>query len=473
MRLKRSPAGESSRRDILKYGLYGSATASLPCALWLSGCRPRRHKERPWVLLISVDTLRADHLSCYGYHRNTSPAIDRFAGDALLFKNCLSHAPITGSSCASMLSGLLPHEIKVVGNNSPPGKAKMLAEILKSVGYKTMAVVSNYVLRKGIGWEQGFKIYDASFGGRELVRRTPERIAEHTTDRAIELLRKYHDEQAFMWIHYQDPHGPYTPPEVFAEMFRDHGKTAVNLKLNETASGWGGIPRYQKLGENIDLHYYISQYDGEIRYFDDHFNRLLDTLKELGRFESSLIIFTSDHGEGMGGHDYYFAHGENLYNSLIHVPLIIKLGRELTGARTDFVQHIDIVPTLLNILDIETDFRFRGDDLRRESSTNREIFAEMISSTNNYETKSSIVTGGFKLIHTPVYKQYELFNLIDDPREERNLIEAPNHRQRGRDLKERLSKIPKGELLELRKGSRRRRLTNEEKEKLKSLGYVR
>lgn len=473
MKHKRRSVRGLSRREILKCGLYGSLAASLSPSLWLSGCRTRRHKKRPWVFLISVDTLRADHLGCYGYHRNTSPAIDRFAEDALLFKNCLSHAPITGSSCASMLSGLLPHEIKVVGNNSPPRKAKMLAEILKSAGYKTLGVVSNYVLRKGIGWEQGFKIYDTSFGDRELVRRTPERIAEDTTDRAVELLKKFHTEQLFMWIHYQDPHGPYIPPKTFAEMFRDHGKRAANLKLNETVSGWGGIPSYQKLGENTDLHYYISQYDGEIRYFDDHFNRLLDALKELGRFERSLIIFTSDHGEGMGEHDYYFAHGENLYNSLIHVPLIVKFGREMTGIRTDFVQHVDIVPTILKILGIETKFRFRGNDLRRICSPDRDIFAEMISSTNEYETKSSIVSGGFKLIHTPVYKQYELFNLIEDPYEERNLIDDPNYRQRGQDLTARLSKTPKGDLLELRKGSRRRRLTNEEKEKLKSLGYVR
>jgi arylsulfatase len=472
MSLKQRTGGGSSRREILKYGLYGSLAPSLAWALWLSGCRGRRHKERPWVFLISVDTLRADHLSCYGYHKNTSPAIDRFAEDALLFKNCLSHAPVTGSSCASILSGLLPHEIKVVGNNSPPGKAKMLAEILKSVGYKTMGVVSNYVLRKGIGWEQGFKIYDASFGERELIRRTPERIAEHTTDRAVELLRKFHAEQLFMWIHYQDPHGPYTPPETFAGMFRDHGKTAVNLKLNETVSGWGGIPHYQKLGENTDLHYYISQYDGEIRYFDDHFNRLLKTLKELGRLENSLIIFTSDHGEGMGEHDYYFAHGENLYNSLIHVPLIIKFGRELTGIRTDFVQHADIVPTILKILGIETNLGFRGNDLRRACSPDREIFAEMISSTNEYESKVSIVSECLKLIHTPVYKQYELFNLIDDPYEKHNLIDDTHYRQRAENLKTRLSKIPKEDLHRLLKGGKQRKLTNEEKEKLRSLGYV-
>ncbi|HIJ70826.1 MAG TPA: sulfatase [Planctomycetes bacterium] len=472
MALKQKKVGEPNRREILKYGLYGSLAPGLASALWLSGCRAERYKKRPWVLLVSVDTLRADHLSCYGYHRNTSGAIDRFAENALLFKNCLSHAPITGSSCASILSGQLPHEVKVVGNNSPPNKPKMLAEILRSVGYKTMAVVSNYVLRKGIGWEQGFKIYDASFGDREQVRRTPERIAEHTTDRAVELLSKFQDEQVFMWVHYQDPHGPYTPPERFCRMFLDHGKTAVNLKLNKTSSGQGGIPRYQKLAGNTDLHYYISQYDGEIRYFDDHFNRLLEALKKMGKFERSLIIFTSDHGEGMGEHDYYFAHGDNLYNILTHVPLIIKFGRELTGIRKDFVQHIDIVPTVLKILGIETKYRFRGDDLRRESSTEREIFAEMISSTNKYETKTSIVLGGLKLIHTPVYKQYELFNLIDDPYEERNLIDDPKYRQRSDDLTARLNRIPKGRLLELRKGSKRRKITNEVKEKLKSLGYV-
>jgi len=473
MGCRKKPTRGPSRRKILKYGLYCGLTAGLSPSLWLSGCERKRYKKRPDVFLISVDTLRADHLSCYGYHRNTSPNIDRFADNALLFENCLSHAPITGSSCVSLLSGFLPHETTVFGNSPPPKKVKMLAEILKRQRYKTIAVVSNYVLRKGIGWEQGFKIYDDKMEDRELVRRNnPERIAERTTARAVELLKQHRQEQLFMWIHYQDPHGPYAPPPSFAKMYQDSEKEPVYLKMNTSSSGQGAIPRYQRLGENRNFHYYVSQYDGEIRYTDEYLDRLFRALKELGKYENSLVIFTADHGEGMGEHDYYFAHGENLYNNLIHVPLIIKYGAELTGRRTDIVQHIDIVPTILKIVGVETDLPFRGRDLRVKDTANREIFAEMVSSTNKDESKSSMVLDDLKLIHTPLYNQYELFDLKTDRYEEHNLIDEPRYQKQTEDLKVRLKRISRENLLKLGKINNRRKLTDEEKEKLKSLGYV-
>ena len=136
------------------------------------------------------------------------------------------------------------------------------------------------------------------------------------------------------------------------------------LPLNRTESGRGGIPYYQMLGDNRDFNYYVSQYKAEIRYVDENFNRLIDAIKEVGLYENSLIIFTSDHGEGMGEHDYYFAHGENLYNILTHVPLIIKYGKVLKGRRADCVQHLDIVPTIRNIAGMKVDSRYRGRDLR-------------------------------------------------------------------------------------------------------------
>jgi len=158
MKLKRRTAGGTSRREILKYGLYGSLAPSLAGALWLSGCERKRHKKRPDVLLISVDTLRADHLGCYGYYRNTSPNIDRFAREGLLFKNCFSHAPETRPSFASILSGFLPHEARVLENVPLPAELQTLAEILRGEGHRTAAVVSNFVLQKRNVWKQGFAI---------------------------------------------------------------------------------------------------------------------------------------------------------------------------------------------------------------------------------------------------------------------------------------------------------------------------
>jgi arylsulfatase A-like enzyme len=318
-------------------------------------------------------------------------------------------------------------------------------------------VVSNYNLHKNKGYEQGFMIYDDTMDDRELVRHRPERIAEHTTDRAIELLKQFHKDQLFIWIHYQDPHGPYTPPDLFSKLFHDPDQKPRNLRVNRSMTGLRGIPLYQRLGANRDFYYYISQYDGEIRYLDKHFKRLIDALKEFGLYDDSLIIFTADHGEGMGEHNYYFAHGSYLHSSLIHVPLIIKYGKELVGRRTDFVQHIDIVPTILKILGIKTDSRFRGRDLRNHEATNREIFSEVKLLFKRGRFRFSIVLDGIKLIYVPWLKQYQLFDLKTDPHEEHNLSNDPKYRERAEDLKVRLERVRKEDFLGLRAHQRGKR----------------
>jgi arylsulfatase A-like enzyme len=472
MMVKQNSADGLSRRKILKYGLYGSLTAPLAPGLWLSGCARSQPPKGPNVILIIVDTLRPDHLGCYGYSRNTSPNIDLFAAQSLLFENCFSHAPSTSASVASILSGFLPHETKVTNRTTMPPQIQTLPLILQDHRYKTTAVVSNYVFRDKRGWNNGFDIYDAEMKGHELNRDIPERIAEHTTDRAIKVLKKSRKDNLFMWIHYQDPHGPYTPPENFGKLFKSTALKPRLLKLNDTSSGRRGIPKYQKLGDNRDFHHYVSQYDAEIRYTDEHLKRFFDTLKQLGLYYDSLIILTADHGEGMGEHDYYFAHGEYLYNTLTHVPLIIKCPAELTGRKTDFVQHIDVVPTILKNLHIDPDPRLRGCDLRTEIPVGREIFAKMETGMVRDNFKYSILADGFKLIHTPLYDRYELYNMTEDFNEEHDLVNETAYSQIRQELKIRLKRLRKQDLLRL--GTiNSPKLTDEELEKLKSLGYVR
>lgn len=470
--MKRFFDKELSRRDVLKYGVYSGLAAGMSGSLWLGGCELQQPMKRPNIFLITVDTLRADHLGCYGYSKDTSPNIDKFASNALLFENCFSNASETWSSCASILSGFLPHETKAIERRSLQLGVEILPIILKRLGYKTVAVVSNYLLSRKFGWAQGFIIYDDSMQDRELMRDWPERIAEHTTDRAIQLIEQFHEDRLFMWIHYQDPHGPYTPPDYFAKQFRDSGQKTFNLDMNKSMSGFGGIPSYQRLGENRDYYYYISQYDGEIRYQDENFKRLIDSLNQFGLFNDAMIIFTSDHGEDMGGHNYYFAHGENLYNSLTHVPLIIKFGSESAGRRSDFVQHIDIVPSILKKLDLKTDLHFWGRDLLKKSGGESEIFAEVKSLLVKNEVRFSIIMDGFKLIYTPKFEKNELFDLKTDPDEQHNLIAWDKQRDRARDLKVRLDRIRKEDRLKLSINDKPQKLSDEETEKLKSLGYV-
>lgn len=471
MKVKPNAAAAVSRRKILKYGLSSSVAAGLAPVLWLSGCSRRRVAKGTSVILIIVDTLRADHLGCYGYSRVTSPNIDRFAADSVVFENCFSHAPSTSASVASILSGYLPHETKVTNHTVVSKKIRTLPFLLGAQGYKSAAVVSNYVFRAKRGWENGFDVYDAKMKELELNRNIPERIAEHTTKRAIKVLKKFRKDNLFLWLHYQDPHGPYTPPGTFGQLFKSTTKEPLFLKLNDISSGRRGIPKYQKLDDKRDFHYYVSQYDSEIRYNDEHLKCFFDALKELEWYSDSLIIFTADHGEGMGEHDYYFAHGEYLYNSLTHVPLVIKWPGGPTGAKKDIVQHIDIVPTILKALNITPSANLRGSDLAGPIPSGREIFAKMETGMVRDKFKYSIMADGFKLIHTPLYDRYELYDMKKDFGEEHDLVNEMAYSQRRGELKNRLKRLRQQDLLKL--GTvKPSELSDEELEKLKSLGYV-
>jgi arylsulfatase len=462
-----------TRRDFLKYSLCTSLFGAAAAGFLTAGCKGGS-TVKPDIFLITVDTLRPDYLGCYGYNRNTSPNIDAFAKDGMVFENCIAHGSETASSFSSIFSGFLPHETKIFGASKYSGSIRTIADILQHCGYSTVAVVSNYVLKKGKGWEQGFSIYDDQMNQSEESRLVPERIAEDTSDRAIELLDRYYDKTQpfFMWVHYQDPHGPYTPPEPFKSMFQGKNRKNRPLPLNSSVSGRGGIPSYQALGQYRDYNYYESLYQGEIRYQDKAFKRLTDKLKQLNLYDTAMIFFSSDHGEGMGEHDYYFAHGEYLYQSLIHVPLILKYGSKYKGRRTDFVQHADILPTILNSIGKKPDSRLRGQDLRY-SYKNQEIISEMNLPSLKDGLKFSIIRDPFKLIYTNANQKYELYNIRSDKQEKQNLVAHPQYAEQYEYLKERLLSVILEDRLQIKADQNAPELSNEEKKKLKSLGYVR
>jgi arylsulfatase len=446
---------------------------SIGFILFLSqGCKAVFHgiktpsETKPNIILISVDTLRPDHLGCYGYQRNTTPYLDRFANESLLFERCFSHASNTGPSCTSLLSGFLPHETKVITNHSiVHSNVPMLAEILKNVGYTTYGVVSNYVLRKDQGFEQGFDFYDAQMDERELNRKNVcERIAEKTSNSAMDILRGHSGENFFLWIHYQDPHGPYTPKAPYDTTFLDPGKEPIHLAFNNSFSGKGGISSYQRLQDHTNYHYYVSQYDGEISYFDEHFGRLIDFLKEIRVYDTSLIIFTADHGEAMGEHHFYFAHGHGLTNDLIHVPLIIRYTHLMKGRRKDLVQHLDIVPTILKLIHIKEPFPYRGRNLFADQPEPALILSEL--GLENF----SLISGDLKLI---LYGQNAfLFDLRKDFFEKHTIANHPLHKNNLYYMRRQVEGLSKEDLLGSEIVHKTPELTEEEREKLRSLGYI-
>ena len=426
-----------------------------------------RHGARgPGIILVSVDTLRPDHLGCYGYGRNTSPNLDAFARESLVFENCFSQAPTTRPSCASFLTGFLPHECRIFTNSDNlPMKVVTIAEYLKARGYRTLGVSSNFVLGKGTGYDRGFDFFDNDLGDLEQVRQVPERIASKTTDAAIKMLRARAGRKFFMWIHYQDPHGPYTPPAPYDGMFLDPAREMRRLPFLATLSGQGGIPSYQRLDDHDDFGFYVAQYDGEIAYFDAHFGRLLKTLKDMGLYDTSLVIFTADHGEGMGERDYFFAHGEHVYDNLIHVPLVVRAGGLSPGRRRTYVQLLDLVPTMLAFAGAEADPRLRGRNLLGESPAREAIFSEM-------EGKYSLIENGIKLIAEADQGLTMLFDLNIDPQETRNLVDDACYTRYVEPMGAKLGELLNQDLLGSGVTRTPANLTEDQKQKLKSLGYV-
>lgn len=477
------PQNGLTRRRFLRAGLAGAA-AGLGGGLVLGSCRTGRRTGRPNVFLITIDTLRADHLGCYGYTRQTSPFLDRFAADALVFENCFSHAPNTWASIASLLSGYLPHETRVMLDFPVPEGIPNLPEALRAQGYTTLGVVSNFVLRRGRGWERGFDVYDDSLPQRETSRGMAEKRATDATDQALRLLERHRDEDLFLWVHYQDPHGPYDPPGEFRDLFLHRtGDTRATrrppLKQNRVNSGWGGIPSYQQLGDHRDYDFYVARYDAEIRYADSQIRRLVEGIRALGWYDDSLMLITADHGEGMGEKNYYFGHGENLYGSLTRVPLLARFGDGATGRRADFVQHIDVVPSILSSLGVPTGARLRGGDLRAASADPREIFGAMVSVGAMHDYESFVIYDGVKLIDQPAVpglnrKRQLLFDLTRDPSEQLDRTDDPAYAERRRSLSSRLARLKQDDRLGLLRSlfEGHRELSDEERETLRALGYV-
>lgn len=371
------------------------------------------------VILITVDTLRADHLGVYGYPKNTSPNLDRFAKESLVFRHAYAHYPATVPSLSCLMTSHYAHETKALTNEyTLPPEAVTLAEILKAKGYRTGAVVSNMILLHDSGLNQGFDEYDDDMEGKTVLGL--ERNAEHTTRKAIAWLERTQKEKFFLWLHYMDPHGPYTPPAPYDTMFvaqRPSGE--VPLPVNEGLSGKGGIPEYQVLGDHRDPDYYIAQHDGEIRYCDYWLGELLQTIRKLGLLQNTLIVFTADHGEGLGEHDYYFDHTDYLYDELLHVPLIIRFPGSGGESREveRLVGQIEVLPAVLRSLSIASSEQFEGSGTL-DGGPEAPVFAE----TYYRKAKWTLFTQGLKLIQGR--EAFELYDRRADPGEQRNILDS-------------------------------------------------
>jgi arylsulfatase A-like enzyme len=389
------------------------------------------------VLLITVDTLRADHLHAYGYRRATSPSIDTLARDGILFSQAVAQWPKTTPSLASMMTSTYPHRNGVIrtARQPLPQRHLTLAEILKDAGYSTVGIVTNGNLSKAYGFNQGFDQYIQAWQESASVDAED---AERVTEYAISWLRRHsHAKPFFMWLHYSDPHARYEPPPAYdglyvGDIYHDGSRRApLNPGFNDDI---GGIPRRSRLADRDDINYYIAQYDAEIRYTDEHIGKVLRTLETMRLSENTMIIFTADHGESLGEHNYYFEHGRLPYDHCVRVPLIIKTPTVDSKNRIirQPVELINVLPTVLDNLNISVPREAQGKSLVPLMLGDTRSVPEYAFTEAGYARNYQRVirTQKWKLIYAPDEKDqrimqgmpFELYDIENDPNELNNLV---------------------------------------------------
>ncbi len=440
------------------------------------------------VVLITIDTLRADHLGCYGYDRNTSRNIDHLAADGALFERTTASVPRTTQSIASILTGRFPSGHGARGLYSALSAANLtLAEILRDRGYGTAAVTSNMFLAPGRGFEQGFDHYD------NPRHRWVGNSAPEVTRRAVRWLDERPPGQPFfLWVHYLDPHWTYRPDAPHAGAFGvgADGEPPVYGAIDSGRLTKGEVIFQHRLDPR-EVEQLIALYDGEIAAVDEAIGPLWSRIEREGN--RVLLVLTSDHGESLGEHGYYFAHGEYLYQPGLHIPLIFRLpGIVPSGVRVDsLAQNIDIAPTILSLLGVDrlqsVDgrplFLAAGSDsaLRRPAPGRSLVFAEsdfqLIHPENpryfldGPEGKwSSVSDGRYKLIHVPRRGDafLELYDLDADPGEEFDLSGDPAHAGRRVELLRELQQFVDYDPGPPIPGQ----LDPDDRERLRSLGYI-
>jgi arylsulfatase A-like enzyme len=412
--------------------VLGAIGSRKPNTVQASGNGTARVPRR--IILLTVDTLRADALSSYRPKAPRTSAIDRLAGDGVVFDHALAPAPWTLPSLTSILSGLLPAAHQTTGFTSGVSRnITTVAEYLSERGYQTAAFVHNDLLNPLNGLSQGFGDYHTlyepwfadSLGMRTLQTLAPAWFPPSTwpsnddETRLVEgWLESNRDRNFFLWVHYFDPHAPYTPPREYwtAEPLPSIGPSFEGQK---TAMQGFFVPSVQER-EAIR-----SLYDGEVRYIDANIERVLGTLKRLHLYDDSLIVFTSDHGEEFWEHGR-LGHGHSLYDELLRVPLIVKLpGSKQRGRTAVAVSTASVTPTILDASGIRYD----------AGNVSVPSLLPLIDSAAGTYTEFPIVSGaqimfdrreavffeGYKYIVSAVDGKEELFDLSADPREQNSV----------------------------------------------------
>ncbi len=422
--------------------------------------------NKPNVILIGIDTLRADHLSCYGYKRKTTPFIDEFAKESVVFENAFSTTSWTLPSFMSILTGLYLSSHKVVTpENKLHSSFITLAEIFKNQGYKTAGFVSAPFLKKNFGFVQGFDVYNEATSSPTHIESHKDITSPQITKLVLNWLHKNKNKRFFLFIHYWDPHYDYIPPPPYDKIFDPYYTGTIDgTDIENSKKIHPGM-------DERDLQHIIALYDGEIRWTDFHIGKLFSELKRLNLYKNTLIIIVADHGEEFLEHNGK-GHRRTLYNEVIHVPLILKLPYSSKNKYVKSpVSTIDILPTILEVLNITPPVEIEGKSLllyihADKENFDREIYSELYEERKE---KIALIYYPYKLIYNISFKKFEMYNIQKDAFEKKNLINVfPQIANR---LRGKLFDWYKSRIFNTSKTSKTK-LDEETLQQLKSLGYL-
>lgn len=417
------------------------------------------------VVVITLDTVRADHIGCYGDSVAKTPNLDRLAAESVRFNHVVTAAPTTLASHASIFTGVYPHEHGTPRNGFVvAGRNQTMAERLAKEGFETAAFISSFPLDKRFGLSQGFDIYDQNLTEVSPDPRAShsERRADDTTSAVLAFLENGVPDRLFLWVHYFDAHAPYDPPPPYDTLFPRMDmpiahtesaciapavarlqRRAIGREIGRGATVATGLTRdlieekiEQPNREDIGLD---ALYRGEIAFLDDYLGKLVSALRDTGVLDDAILIVTADHGETMWEHGDFWNHGLWVYDTTVHVPLLVRLpGGEHGGTVVDeVVSTVDIMPTLMDLLDLspdEVDGRSLVGAWRIGSLEPRAVFSEATQpfaverqseAWFNDQKPRCIRSGPWKYIFAPYLDYEELFNIRNDPDERINLIDSP------------------------------------------------
>jgi arylsulfatase A-like enzyme len=378
------------------------------------------------VILVTVETLRRDHLSLYGYARKTSPNLDALAREGARLDRHQAPAPYTHPSLASLITSRFPSTLGFLDNlPALPTAVPTIADVFAGAGYVTAAFNVQYVLSNRYGLNRAFHYY------RNWANDTPSR---QLNDELLPWLAAHGDDNLFLWVHYFDPHGPYRPPASFRAPFdTDAIANADTRRLEhsaDAAEGVAAIPNYVFDKGKLERRHYVAGYDGDIAWWDSELGRLLRYLKERNWTEDTLVVVTADHGESMTDHGRFFCHG-SLYEHDLHVPAVVWApGRVKPGtaiaARTS---HLDILPSLMDWAGIPAAADMVGRSFRPvvdgTSDSTAPPFSLAMVGREDRLRYAGVGDGPWKVVLDRKLALIEAYDLSRDPDERRNAVGAP------------------------------------------------